>query len=58
MNKLFLIFWTVMIFTSLAWYFFLIFYVGSKGGREIIVLAKELGGRRDTEPSNPLPPRT
>ena len=35
MIDLFLIFWTLMIFSSLAWYGFLLFYVGAKGGREI-----------------------
>jgi len=35
MQELFLWFWTVMLFTSIAWYFFLIFYVGAKGGAEI-----------------------
>jgi len=35
MIDLFLIFWTVMIFASIAWYGFLLFYVGFKGGREI-----------------------
>ena len=58
MNQLFLIFWAVMIFTSLAWYFILIFYVGFKGGREIVALAKELGGRREVEPPETPAPRT
>ena len=31
----FVVFWTVMIFASIAWYGFLVFYVGYKGGREI-----------------------
>jgi hypothetical protein len=35
MHDLFLWFWTVTLFTSIAWYFFLIFYVGAKGGAEI-----------------------
>jgi hypothetical protein len=35
MKDLFLWFWTVMIFVSIGWYFFLIFYVGAKGGTEI-----------------------
>ena len=35
MNTLFIVFWSVMIFASITWYGFLIFYVGYKGGREI-----------------------
>jgi hypothetical protein len=47
MNTPFVIFWTVMIFASIAWYGFLIFYVGFKGGREIIELTKTLDQRND-----------
>ena len=46
MNHVFLIFWTVMIFLSVAWYGFLLFYVGFKGGREILELTRTL----DQEP--------
>ena len=45
MSDLPLIFWTVMIFASIAWYGFLIFYVGIKGGRELRIMTKELGDR-------------
>ena len=38
MNHFFLIFWTVLIFVSIAWYGFLLFYIGFKGGREIKVM--------------------
>ena len=48
MIDLFVIFWTVMIFTSIAWYGFLLFYVGIKGGREIIALTKTLDERADS----------
>jgi hypothetical protein len=53
MMDLFVVFWTVMIFTSIAWYGFLLFYVGIKGGREIFVLTKTLDQRalRDEGPS-------
>ena len=40
MTDLFLLFWSVMIFASIAWYGFLLFYVGLKGGREIIVMTR------------------
>jgi len=35
-----LLFWTVMIFASIFWYGFLLFYIGIKGGREIKNLIK------------------
>jgi hypothetical protein len=41
--KLWLIIWPVLIFASLAWYSFLLFYVGYKGGREIQELTRTLG---------------
>jgi len=45
MIDLFLVFWTLMIFLSIAWYGFLLFYVGFKGGKEIRILTKTLGDR-------------
>ena len=55
MMDLFVIFWTVMIFGSIAWYGFLLFYVGFKGGREIIALTKTL----DQRPAKAVaPPKT
>ena len=56
MMDLFVVFWTVMIFTSIAWYGFLLFYVGIKGGREIIVLTKTLDQRAAGD-KLPKPPR-
>jgi hypothetical protein len=38
----FLWFWTAMIFGSIAWYFFLLFYVGIKGGFEIVRMTRSL----------------
>ncbi len=52
MMDLFLIFWTVMIFASIAWYGFLVFYVGIKGGREIIVMTKAFE-QRDASKRDP-----
>jgi hypothetical protein len=34
-NDAWLWFWTAMIFTSIAWYGFLVFFIGAKGGKEI-----------------------
>ncbi len=45
MMTCFIVFWSVMIFASIAWYGSLIFYVGYKGGREIIQMARALAGR-------------
>lgn len=41
----FVVFWTVIVFTSIAWYGFLLFYIGAKGGREIRQLTKNLSER-------------
>jgi hypothetical protein len=44
----FVVFWTIMIFASMAWYGFLVFYVGYKGGREIKAMTRAFD-RRDEE---------
>ena len=41
MIDLFVVFWTVMIITSIFWYGFLLFYVGFKGGKEIREMTKQ-----------------
>ena len=43
MNSPFVIFWAGLIFASIAWYGFLVFYIGAKAGREIKELTKTLG---------------
>jgi hypothetical protein len=42
MNSLLIAFWAVLIVASIAWYGFLVFYVGWKAGREIVVMTKNL----------------
>lgn len=42
MTTFFIMFWTVMVFASIAWYAFLLFYIGAKGGREIGALIRHL----------------
>jgi hypothetical protein len=42
----FVIFWAVLIFASIAWYGFLVFYVGIKAGREIRELTTALTKRK------------
>ena len=49
MIDLFLLFWSVMIFASIAWYGFLLFYVGFKGGREISVMTRGFDQRDKLE---------
>ena len=49
MIDLYLVFWTVMIFTSICWYAFLLFYVGAKGGKEIKTLTETLESREFPE---------
>ena len=38
-------FWMCLILASILWYAFLLFYVGIKGGTEIISLGKNLSRR-------------
>lgn len=45
MSEIFVWFWSAMIFASIAWYGFLLFYIGFKGGREIRALTKLFGKR-------------
>ncbi len=49
MITLSVIFWTLVIFTSIAWYGFLIFYIGYKGARELKILTRTLGKRENPE---------
>ena len=42
MNTALVIFWTVLIFASIFWYGFLVFYVGAKAGREIREMTRAL----------------
>jgi hypothetical protein len=47
MSTVFIVFWTAMIFASIAWYGFLIFHVGYKGGREIKAMTRAFKQRDD-----------
>ena len=42
-----LVIWTVVIFTSIAWYAVLLFYVGWLGGRECHRMTKTLEKREE-----------
>ena len=45
MNPFFIFFWAALIFASIFWYGFLVFYVGLKAGREIRELTASLAKR-------------
>jgi hypothetical protein len=45
METTLLFFWTIMIFASIAWYGFLLFYVGARGGRDLARMSRDLAKR-------------
>jgi hypothetical protein len=49
MKDPFLLFWSVLIFASIAWYAFLVFYVGWKAGREVRDLTRSLSAASSSE---------
>jgi len=49
MRVLFAWFWMGLILASILWYAFLLFYVGIKGGSEIISLRRNLSQRPGSE---------
>ena len=49
MTQLWIAFWTVAIFSSIAWYGFLLFYIGIKAWQEIVQLARTLEARKSVE---------
>ena len=49
MTTLLIIFWTAVIFGSIAWYAALLFYVGFKGGWEIFRMTRSLRERPEEE---------
>jgi hypothetical protein len=42
MNGFFICFWVAMILLSIAWYAIMLFYVGIKGGHEILQMIRNL----------------
>ena len=42
MKDPYVIFWAILLFSSVAWYGFLVFYIGLKAGREIRTLISDL----------------
>ena len=42
MKDPFVLVWALLLFTSIAWYGFLVFYIGYKAGRELLQLIRDL----------------
>jgi hypothetical protein len=42
MKDPYVIFWTVLLFSSIAWYAFLVFFIGVRAGAELKTLIKDL----------------
>jgi hypothetical protein len=52
MNAFFVVFWSAMIFASIAWYALLLFYIGYKGARELKEMIRRLGARDANPPDH------
>jgi hypothetical protein len=46
--------WSLLIFSSIFWYFLLMFYVGAKGGKELVRMTQAL--RRPSPSPEPKKP--
>ncbi|MCX6945631.1 MAG: hypothetical protein NT173_12890 [Opitutales bacterium] len=57
MKDPFVLVWAVLLFTSLGWYGFLVFYIGAKAGKELKTLIADLTLARPPEPPAPPAPR-
>jgi hypothetical protein len=56
MPSLLVLFWAALIFGSIAWYGFLVFYVGIKAAREIRTMTATLSARpASTPPPSNIP---
>jgi len=49
MTDLFVWFWIAMIFLSIAWYALMLFYVGVKGGYEVLQMTRNLSKASDDD---------
>jgi len=45
LDRFLIAFWTVMVFGSIAWYGYLLFHVGIKGGWDIARMIRVLSGQ-------------
>ncbi|MBK1882009.1 hypothetical protein JIN85_06255 [Luteolibacter pohnpeiensis] len=49
MSDPFVLFWMLLAAASILWYAFLVFYVGIKAGKEILIMRKTLTKEKITE---------
>ena len=56
MNDVLIGFWTTMVFASIAWYAYLLFHVGIKGGWDILRMARALSRPADKPDVGASPP--
>lgn len=52
-DQCFVWFWSAMVFGSVAWYGYLLFHVGIKGGGDIIRMTRALAARPDASEAPP-----
>ena len=57
MKDPFVLVWAVLLFPSLGWYGFLVFYIGAKAGKELKTLIADLTLARPPTPPAPPAPR-
>jgi hypothetical protein len=56
MNDPLVLFWSLLIFASIAWYGFLVFYIGAKGGRELWAMTRRFEKRDENKGGGGLVP--
>jgi hypothetical protein len=47
MNEVWIMIWTILILTSIAWYALLLFLIGARGAREIRDMTRSLATRNE-----------
>lgn len=55
MKDPYVIAWTLLLFSSIAWYGFLVFFIGIRAGREMKTLIKDLTAARPPDGKSPAP---
>ena len=50
MKDPYVIAWAVLLFTSIAWYGFLVFFIGVRAGKELKTLIKDLTVKNANDP--------
>jgi len=49
MKDPYIIVWAILLFASIAWYGFLVFFIGIRAGKELKTLVKDLSDNRPPE---------